>query len=75
MPFFGSTHTVITKFLPKFGIEHTYVPGDDAKAWEAAVRPNTKMIFLETPTNPGLDIIDLEMVNNLAKKTWDHFGC
>jgi O-succinylhomoserine sulfhydrylase len=65
---FGSTHTVITKFLPKFGIEHSYVPGNDAKAWEAAVRPNTKMIFLETPTNPGLDIIDLEMVNNIAKK-------
>jgi O-succinylhomoserine sulfhydrylase len=65
---FGSTHTVITKFLPKFGIEHTYVPADKPEAWEAAIRPNTKMIFLETPTNPGLDIIDLEMVNSLAKK-------
>jgi O-succinylhomoserine sulfhydrylase len=65
---FGSTHTVITKFLPKFGIEYTYVPANDAKAWEAAIRPNTKMIYLETPTNPGLDIVDLEMVNGLAKK-------
>jgi O-succinylhomoserine sulfhydrylase len=65
---FGSTHTVITKFLPKFGIEYTYVPGGDEKAWEEAIRPNTKMMFLETPTNPGLDIIDLEMVNTLAKK-------
>jgi O-succinylhomoserine sulfhydrylase len=65
---FGSTHTVITKFLPKFGIEYTYVPADKPEEWEAAIRPNTKMIFLETPTNPGLDIIDLEMVNTLAKK-------
>jgi O-succinylhomoserine sulfhydrylase len=65
---FGSTHTVVTKFLPRFGIDYTYVPANDLKAWEAAIRPNTKMIFLETPTNPGLDIIDLEMVNRLAKK-------
>ena len=65
---FGSTHTVITKFLPKFGIEHSYVPAGQPVAWEAAIRPNTKMIFLETPTNPGLDIVDLEMVNALAKK-------
>jgi len=65
---FGSTHTVVTKFLPKFGIEHTYVPADNAEAWKAAIRPNTKMIFLETPTNPGLDLVDLEMVSNLAKK-------
>src|SRR5690348_5327097 len=65
---FGSTHTVFTKFLPKFGIECTYVPADKTEAWEAAIRPNTKMIFLESPTNPGLDIVDLEMVNALAKK-------
>ncbi|MGZ3844443.1 MAG: trans-sulfuration enzyme family protein, partial [Flavisolibacter sp.] len=65
---FGSTHSVITKFLPKYGIEYSYVPANDPSAWEAAVRPNTKMIFLETPTNPGLDIIDLEMANNIAKK-------
>jgi O-succinylhomoserine sulfhydrylase len=65
---FGSTHTVITKFLPKFGIEYTYVPADKPQEWEDAIRPNTKMIFLETPTNPGLDIIDLEVVNAIAKK-------
>lgn len=65
---FGSTHTVITKFLPKYGIEYTYVPANKAEEWEAAVRPNTKMVFVETPTNPGLDIVDLEMVNALAKK-------
>jgi O-succinylhomoserine sulfhydrylase len=66
---FGSTHTVITKFLPKYGIEYTYVAAaDKPEEWEAAIRPNTKMIFLETPTNPGLDLIDLEMANELAKK-------
>src|SRR3954466_13844662 len=59
---FGSTHTVIKKYLPKYGIEYSYVPADKPELWEAAIRPNTKMIYLETPTNPGLDIIDLERV-------------
>lgn len=65
---FGSTHTVITKYLPKYGIQYTYVDADKVNEWEAAIRPNTKMIFVETPTNPGLDIIDLEAVGALAKK-------
>lgn len=65
---FGSTHTVITKFLPKYGIEYSYVPAGKPEEWEAAIRPNTKMIYIETPTNPGLDIIDLEFVAALAKK-------
>jgi O-succinylhomoserine sulfhydrylase len=65
---FGSTHTVITKYLPKYGIEYTYVPADDLAAWEAAVRPNTKMLYLETPTNPGLDIIDLAAAGAFARK-------
>jgi O-succinylhomoserine sulfhydrylase len=65
---FGSTHTVITKILPKYGIEYTYVPADNPEAWEAAIQKNSKMIFLETPTNPGLDLIDLQVVGDLAKK-------
>ena len=65
---FGSTHTVITRYLPRYGIEGTYVSADKPEEWEAAIRPNTKMIYLETPTNPGLDIIDIEFVANLAKK-------
>ncbi|MDB5190680.1 MAG: aminotransferase class I/II-fold pyridoxal phosphate-dependent enzyme [Segetibacter sp.] len=66
---FGSTHGVVTKYLPKYGIEYTYVPVEaTAEEWEAAVKPNTKMIFIETPTNPGLDIIDLEMVGQVAKR-------
>ncbi|HTI09349.1 MAG TPA: aminotransferase class I/II-fold pyridoxal phosphate-dependent enzyme [Puia sp.] len=65
---FGSTHTIITKYLPKYGIEYTYVPAGNPQDWEAAIRPNTKMIYLETPTNPGLDIVDLEAAGQLARK-------
>lgn len=65
---FGSTHTVISKYLPKFGIEYSYVGAGATEAeWEAAIRPNTKMIYVESPTNPGLDILDLEMIGKLAK--------
>jgi O-succinylhomoserine sulfhydrylase len=65
---FGSTHTVITKFLPRYGIEYSYVNATKPEEWEAAIKPNTKMIYIETPTNPGLDIIDLEFASGLAKK-------
>ena len=65
---FGSTHTVITKYLPKYGIEYSYVSAESPEEWESAIRPNTKMIYIETPTNPGLDIIDLQAVSRLAKK-------
>jgi O-succinylhomoserine sulfhydrylase len=65
---FGSTHTIISKYLPKYGIEYTYVPAESPEAWEAAIRPNTKMIYLETPTNPGLDIIDLDQAAKLCRK-------
>src|SRR5215210_5959968 len=59
---FGSTHTVISKYLPKYGIEYSFVSADRPEEWKAALRPNTRMIYLETPTNPGLDIIDIEIV-------------
>jgi O-succinylhomoserine sulfhydrylase len=66
---FGSTHTVIAKYLPKFGIEYSYIGANASKEeWEAAIRPNTKMIYVETPTNPGLDILDLEMIGKISKK-------
>lgn len=65
---FGSTHTLLTKFLPRFGIESSYVDANKPEEWEAAIRPNTKMIYLETPTNPGLELIDLEWIGKLAKK-------
>lgn len=65
---FGSTHQIITQILPRFGITHTYI-GIDAspEAWEAAVQPNTKMVFVETPSNPALDLIDLEWLGQFTK--------
>jgi O-succinylhomoserine sulfhydrylase len=65
---FGSTQTVVKKYFPNFGIEYTYVSAEKTEEWEAAIQDNTKMIYIETPTNPGLAIIDLEFVNTLAKK-------
>jgi O-succinylhomoserine sulfhydrylase len=65
---FGSTHAIITKYLPKYGIDYTYVSVGDPQSWEAAIRPNTKMLFIETPTNPGLDIIDLAAAGELCRK-------
>ncbi|HET6227313.1 MAG TPA: aminotransferase class I/II-fold pyridoxal phosphate-dependent enzyme [Bacteroidia bacterium] len=65
---FGSTHTLLTKFLPKWGITHTYADVNKPETWESLIQPNTKMIFVETPSNPGLDIVDLEWLGILAKK-------
>lgn len=65
---FGSTHTLLTKYMPKWGIEYTYGNIGEEDKWEALIKPNTKMIYLETPTNPGLDIADLEKIGRLAKK-------
>lgn len=65
---FGSTHQVLTMLLPRWGITHTYVDTTDTSEWEKEIRPETKMIFAETPSNPGLDMIDLEWMGNLAKK-------
>jgi O-succinylhomoserine sulfhydrylase len=66
---FGSTHTAIKKYLPNFGIGYSYVAASASlQEWEDSIRPNTKMIFIETPTNPGLDILDLEMLGKVARK-------
>lgn len=66
---FGSTHTMLTNILPRFGITYTYVNVNATEAeWEAAIQENTKMIFLETPTNPGVGIVDLEMIGRIGKK-------
>jgi len=66
---FGSTHTVISKYLPKYGIDYSYVGASATAAeWEAAITPQTKMIYLETPTNPGLDVVDISMISAIAKK-------
>lgn len=65
---FGSTHQIITQLFPRWGIEHSYANIDKPETWEALIRPTTKMIFIETPSNPNLDLIDLEWVGKLANK-------
>ncbi len=65
---FGSTHQVLSQVLPKFAISHTYVDANDPDSWEDHVMPQTKMLFIETPSNPGLDIIDLERAGQFAQK-------
>jgi O-succinylhomoserine sulfhydrylase len=65
---FGSTHTVLTKFLPKWNIDHTYVDIKEQSNWEAAIKDNTKMLIIETPTNPTLDLVDIALVSDLCKK-------
>lgn len=64
---FGSTHQILTKILPKWGISHTYVDTLNDDEWEKAIQPNTKMFFFETPSNPALDLIDLEKVCQLGR--------
>lgn len=66
---FGSAHQIITQIISKWGITYTYLDHDATEAeWEAAVLPNTRMIYLETPSNPGLDLVDLEMIGRICKK-------
>ncbi len=64
---FGSTHRLLTGVLPRLGIECTYVDAEDPDGWERSIRPETRMLFAETPTNPGLDIIDLALLGDLAR--------
>ncbi len=65
---FGSTHTIITKYLKRWNIDHSYAEIDRPETWEALIRSNTKLIYVETPTNPGLDIVDMEWLGKLARK-------
>ncbi|MDK4625310.1 O-succinylhomoserine sulfhydrylase [Kingella kingae] len=63
---FGTTAGFITGHLMRFGIEVTFVSQTDVSEWEKAIRPNTKMLFLETPSNPLNEVADLEKLANLA---------
>lgn len=65
---FGSTHTLFTKYLPKWNIETTYFNISEPDTIEAKIQSNTKILFVETPTNPGVEIIDLELLGELAIK-------
>jgi len=64
---FGSCRWLVDSLMPRFGIEGTVIDATDNAAWEAAIRPNTKVFFYETPANPTLDIVDMEFVNGLAR--------
>lgn len=64
---FGSSYTIITQYLPRWGISFDWLPADTGK-WQEMVRPNTKMLFLETPSNPGLDVIDLAFTGQFCKQ-------
>ncbi|GAB0156114.1 O-succinylhomoserine sulfhydrylase [Chryseobacterium sp. Alg-005] len=65
---FGSTHTLFTKYFPKWNIETTYFKAEDAEKVEQYIQPNTKILYLETPTNPAIEILDLEFFGQIAKK-------
>lgn len=65
---FGSTHTLFTKMFPKWNITTSYGDVNDLDSWEALIQPNTKILYAETPTNPGVDVLDLEKLGALAKK-------
>lgn len=65
---FGSTHQLFTKLFPRWGITTTYVDASTPEDWEKAIQPNTRMIFLETPSNPGLELVDLEWLGRFKEK-------
>ena len=64
---FGSTHQILTQILPRWGVSHTYVESNDPESWAAAVRPQTKLFVTETPSNPGLQLVDLELAGRFCK--------
>ncbi|TVZ15331.1 trans-sulfuration enzyme family protein [Maribacter sp. MAR_2009_72] len=65
---FGSTHSLFTNFFPKWNIDHTYFKIDELEKIEGLITPKTKIIYAETPTNPGVDVLDLEELGKIAKK-------
>ncbi len=64
---FGSSHQILSQLLPRWGITFTYADTREPDKWESLIQPNTKLLFLETPSNPGLDLIDLKWAGELAK--------
>jgi len=63
---FGSTTLLFNNYLQKFGISTTFVAQDDVSAWEAAIRPETRLLFLETPSNPLTEVADIHALSELA---------
>ncbi len=65
---FGSTHSLFTKYLPKWNIETSYFKISEPEKIESLIKPSTKVLYAETPTNPAVDILDLEILGTIAKK-------
>ena len=65
---FGSTHTLYTQFFPKWGIEHSYFDPGDFETLEASINERTKILYVESPTNPGVTVLDLKRLGEIAKK-------
>ena len=65
---FGATHSLFINYFPKWGIETSYFNIDKPETIESLIKPNTKILFAESPTNPAVDIIDLELLGTIAKK-------
>jgi O-succinylhomoserine sulfhydrylase len=65
---FGSTHKLLTQVFPKWGISHTYGDLDDLTEWEDLVTPDTKFVYVETPSNPTVDLIDLEWMGDFCER-------
>jgi O-succinylhomoserine sulfhydrylase len=65
---FGSTHQILNTIFPKYGISYSYADVNEPETWESKILPNTRMIFVETPSNPALDLIDLEWLGALAAR-------
>ena len=65
---FGSTHQLLTQLFPRWGVTHTYVDTPNIEDWGKAIEPTTRIIFLESPSNPGLELFDLEALGKLKEK-------
>jgi O-succinylhomoserine sulfhydrylase len=65
---FGSSLQIVTQIFPKWGIEYTFAPIDKPETWEGLIKKNTRMVMIETPSNPALDLIDLTWLSALCKK-------
>ena len=65
---FGSTHSLFTKYLPKWNISTSYFNADETNLIESLITDHTKILYVETPTNPGVDVLDLEIIGSIAKK-------
>jgi O-succinylhomoserine sulfhydrylase len=65
---FGATHTIFTKYFPKWNISHSYFNASDPSEIEKLITADTKLIYIETPTNPAIEVIDLEVIAKIAKK-------